>query len=117
MVRCGDAHTLALADNGLVYTWGSGVDWALGHGSQDDVLTPKLVAMIEADPCLCVAAGGCRAAAISNTGRLYTWGRGFIGQLGLGHRLEDDVEHLARHHAEGDVHLREPAARPPCWIF
>ena len=27
-------------------------------------------------------------------GRLYTWGRGFVGQLGLGHRLDDDVEHV-----------------------
>ena len=96
MVRCGDAHTIALADNGLVYSWGSGIDWTLGHGSQDDVLTPKLVAMIEADPCVCVAAGGCHSAACSNSGRLYTWGRGFIGQLGLGHRLEDDVEHIQK---------------------
>jgi alpha-tubulin suppressor-like RCC1 family protein len=94
MVRCGDAHTLALADNGLVYTWGSGIDWTLGHGNQDDVLTPKLVAMIEADPCVAVDAGGCHSAAISNTGRLYVWGRGFIGQLGLGHRLEDEEEHV-----------------------
>ena len=94
MVRCGDAHTLALAENGLVYSWGSGIDWTLGHGSQDDVLTPKLVAMIEADPCICVDAGGCHSAAVSASGRLYTWGRGFIGQLGVGHRLEDDVEHI-----------------------
>lgn len=93
MVHCGDAHTLAIADNGLVYSWGSGVDWTLGHGSQDDVLTPKLVAMIEADPCICVSAGGCHSTAVSKSGRLYVWGRGFIGQLGLGHRLEDEVEH------------------------
>ena len=63
--RCGDAHTVALADNGLVYSWGSGIDFALGHGSNDDVLTPKLVAMLEADPCVCVAAGGCHSAAVS----------------------------------------------------
>jgi alpha-tubulin suppressor-like RCC1 family protein len=94
MIRCGDAHTIALSDNGLVYSWGSGIDWALGHGSQEDVLTPKLVAMIEADPCVCVAAGGCHSAATSKSGRLYTWGRGFIGQLGVGHRLEEDVEHV-----------------------
>ena len=95
-VQCGDAHTVALADNGLVYTWGSGLDWALGHGTQDDVLTPKMVAMIEADPCINVAAGGCHSAATSKSGRLYTWGRGFIGQLGLGHRIEEDGEHFSK---------------------
>ena len=37
------------------------------------MLTPKLVAMIEADPCVAVDAGGCHSAAISNTGHLYVF--------------------------------------------
>ena len=73
--RCGDAHTVALADNGLVYSWGSGIDFALGHGSNDDVLTPKLVAMLEADPCVCVAAGGCHSAAVSVLLFCFWWPR------------------------------------------
>ncbi|KAJ1496393.1 regulator of chromosome condensation 1/beta-lactamase-inhibitor protein II [Baffinella frigidus] len=94
LVSCGDSCSVALSDSGMVYTWGSGGDWALGHGQKDDVFTPKLVSMIEADPCVAVSAGGCHMMAVSHGGRLYAWGRGFIGQLGLGHRLDDDLELL-----------------------
>jgi len=92
IVSCGDAFTVALSDAGMVYTWGSGGDYALGHGHVDDVFTPKLVSMIEADPCVAVSAGGCHVMAVSHAGRLYAWGRGFIGQLGLGHALDGNDE-------------------------
>lgn len=88
-VSCGDAHTLALSETGHVYTWGSGIDYALGHDAQDDVFTPKLVAMLEVETCTSVGAGGCHSAAVSMSGRLYTWGRGFIGQLGAGNDVND----------------------------
>ena len=38
-IACGDFHTLALSRDGKVYTWGSGLTYALGNGrsiSEDD---------------------------------------------------------------------------------
>jgi hypothetical protein len=34
---------LALTDMGMVYSWGSGVDGALGHGNMDSITSPRLV--------------------------------------------------------------------------
>mmetsp|Transcript_13488 Transcript_13488/g.33009 ORF Transcript_13488/g.33009 Transcript_13488/m.33009 type:complete len:600 (+) Transcript_13488:3-1802(+) len=90
-VSCGDAHIAAVSDAGMIYTWGAGSDWVLGHGDQEDAWTPKLVTMLEAEVCLHASAGGCHTTAVTQAGRLYTWGRGFIGQLGRGHDVAQDV--------------------------
>ncbi len=34
---------VALTDMGLMYSWGSGVDGALGHGNMDSLTSPRLV--------------------------------------------------------------------------
>jgi len=40
-VDCGDAHVVALADDGEVYTWGCGQYGRLGLGTEDDVAIPE----------------------------------------------------------------------------
>ena len=40
-VDCGDAHVVALAEDGEVYTWGCGQFGRLGHGTEDDVALPE----------------------------------------------------------------------------
>lgn len=40
---CGWSHALALTDAGNLYSWGSGSDGQLGHGSTADVPHPRLV--------------------------------------------------------------------------
>jgi len=42
-VRCGAEHTLALDDQGRVFTWGFGGYGRLGHGSPADEVFPRLV--------------------------------------------------------------------------
>ena len=42
-VSCSWYHSLALTDMGLVYSWGSGSDGALGHGGVEDHSRPRLV--------------------------------------------------------------------------
>ena len=39
-VQCGWQHTIALASNGAVYSWGYGEDGQLGHGDMNDYLRP-----------------------------------------------------------------------------
>ena len=41
--RCGLSHTIALTSTGAVYTWGSGANGKLGHGTCKDMSTPCLV--------------------------------------------------------------------------
>eukprot|EP00794_Sanderia_malayensis_P005950 gene5950-6640_t len=40
-VDCGDAHVVALADDGEVYTWGCGQYGRLGLGTEDDSAVPE----------------------------------------------------------------------------
>ena len=72
---CGEAHTLALTVNsGEVYSWGSGLMGALGHGSRSNVALPR---RIESCPFATqLAAGKHHSAAVCPDGssQVLTWG-------------------------------------------
>lgn len=42
-VACGDFHTAALIDCGVVFSWGKGDDGRLGHGDEVTCLSPKQI--------------------------------------------------------------------------
>ena len=42
----GELHTLALCEAGHVYSWGSGLLGALGHGGRRDERSPRRVAQL-----------------------------------------------------------------------
>ena len=42
-VACSWFHSAAITDMGLLYTWGSGADGALGHGTTESLAFPRLV--------------------------------------------------------------------------
>ena len=42
-IAAGDAHSLALTYNGLVYSWGNGKVGQLGHGNTKTQPLPKLI--------------------------------------------------------------------------
>jgi NIMA (never in mitosis gene a)-related kinase len=42
-ISCGDLFTACLTDNGILMTYGSGINGCLGHGNYDDISKPKLV--------------------------------------------------------------------------
>jgi alpha-tubulin suppressor-like RCC1 family protein len=46
-ISCGASHSLALTDNGQVFSWGSGGYGRLGHGDNKDVLSPKSLRLFE----------------------------------------------------------------------
>lgn len=83
-VSFGATHMAALTRSGQVFTLGDGADGELGHGSRrplaDMVLVGSLVARTMVQ--VCCAAG--HTLALSQAGDVYSWGRGFEGQLGLG---------------------------------
>lgn len=80
-----DGHTLALTENGIVYSWGDGDYGKLGHGNTATHKQPeringpflgKIVKYIHA--------GYRHSAAVTEDGKLYTWGEGDHGRLGHG---------------------------------
>jgi alpha-tubulin suppressor-like RCC1 family protein len=85
-VACGDVHTLAVTEAGELWTWGYGAQGRLGLNDEQDRLVPTLLTaeVFEHSKIVTVAAGGFHTMAVDKSGRLWTWGAGFSGQLGLG---------------------------------
>jgi alpha-tubulin suppressor-like RCC1 family protein len=81
-VSCGAHHTLILTTDGEVLACGVGEYGRLGIGSSEDAYIPTtLVELTEVDISHVVASHN-HSACLSSEGKLYTWGKNDIGQLG-----------------------------------
>ena len=94
-LACGDRHSLILTDDGKhIYSFGWGKFGQLGNGQTSDVLDSiaHVSTSVSNDQQLSwsegqsqvrhLACGANHSAALTDTGRLYTWGRQHKGQLG-----------------------------------
>jgi alpha-tubulin suppressor-like RCC1 family protein len=103
-VATGARHTCAVAEDGSLFTWGSGSFGRLGHGNEEHEFLPRCVENI-GEPVGMVAAGEHHSAAVCLSGVLLTFGRGGYGRLGLGDSsssfmamVPTEVPELADHH-------------------
>jgi alpha-tubulin suppressor-like RCC1 family protein len=109
-IICGGYHTMAVLEDNLLYGFGKGTYGQCGYGAAEDTHTPKLVKFSR--NCLGfeqgnisrindtsqtdlkeykspikikdVKCGGEHTIVLSMNGRVYTFGHGYTGQLGLG---------------------------------
>ncbi|XP_058070540.1 ultraviolet-B receptor UVR8 isoform X2 [Magnolia sinica] len=104
-VSCGAVHVMALSDDGLLQAWGYNECGQLGRGFTCEGLqgarilnayvrfldeAPELVKITQ------VSCGEYHSAAISESGEVYTWGLGSMGQLGHCSLQSADKELLPR---------------------
>jgi alpha-tubulin suppressor-like RCC1 family protein len=80
-IATGDLHSLALMEDGTVYSWGDNNYGQLGNGSKTDSLTPV---MVNIDHVIDIAAGDRHSIALKNDGTVWTWGRNNYGEIGDG---------------------------------
>jgi len=75
-IFCGGSHSLALTDDGQLYTWGRGEEGQLGHGDYRHRSIPTLVEHFSGDGrhVVQVSGGNINSGALMNTGRIFTWG-------------------------------------------
>ncbi|KAL3696817.1 hypothetical protein R1sor_010893 [Riccia sorocarpa] len=85
-IACGDSHCLAITTDGEVHSWGRNQNGQLGLGHNEDSLVPRKVVAFEGIPVKMLAAGAEHTAAVTECGKLYGWGWGRYGNLGLGDR-------------------------------
>jgi len=81
-VACGVAHSLILTRFGMVFSTGSGLRGALGHGDQNDKTEATRIKALTSVPVAQIACGDDFSLAVSVTGELFTWGGNKYGQLG-----------------------------------
>ena len=83
-VSAGFGHSLALAADGAVWSWGRGAFGRLGHGDQQHQLLPKKVEAFAGQRVVAVSAGGHYSLALTADGAVWSWGEGGEGELGHG---------------------------------
>ena len=83
-MSAGHSHSLALATDGSVWSWGWGDFGKLGHGGQQLQLLPKKVEAFADQRVVAVSAGVCHSLALTADGAAWSWGYGGGGLLGHG---------------------------------
>ena len=81
-IATGDQHSLALAADGTLYTWGLNDHGQLGDGTTNRQDSP--VSISPELTFLAIAAGYRYSVALAEDGSIYSWGRNDLGQLGVG---------------------------------
>ncbi|KAL4469467.1 hypothetical protein ABPG74_004720 [Tetrahymena malaccensis] len=91
-VSCGDSFTLVINEQNQVYSFGKASYYRLGHldiQTNQNVYEPKLIETLKNFKITSVSTGCRHAVAITNEGKVYTWGFNFYDQLGLGDSEKD----------------------------
>ncbi|BDR54328.1 hypothetical protein KIMH_04390 [Bombiscardovia apis] len=91
-ISVGDLHSLAIGDDGHVYSWGWNGYGQLGDGTTTDRSTPTPVKDPAGKPdttWTTISAGAGHNLAISSDHHAYSWGNNYYGQLGDGTTTTD----------------------------
>lgn len=84
-ISAGGAFSLALKNDGSVWAWGLNTAGQLGDGTLIMRLTPVQVDASSLGAASAIAAGGTHSLAIrADTSKVFAWGAGGNGQLGIG---------------------------------
>ena len=78
-VAAGEAHSIALKDDGTAWAWGANSVGQLGINSTDIARHTPGQAMMDATA---IAAGMSHSLALKNDGTVWAWGHNYYGQLG-----------------------------------
>ncbi len=93
-VAAGGYHSLALDQDGNVYTWGKNLYGQLGTGKTNIHLTPVKVAGLTD---IAAIGGGTESSiAFRNMSKVYVWGRNNNGQLGNDSKVDSKVPTLVQ---------------------
>ncbi|KAH8518592.1 hypothetical protein H0E87_000442 [Populus deltoides] len=95
-IAAGPSYVLAVTDNGVVYSFGYGSNFCLGHGEQHDEFQPRAIQTFRRKDIhvVHVSAGDEHAVALDSSGFVYSWGKGYCGALGHGDEIDKTLPSL-----------------------
>ncbi|KAK7395500.1 hypothetical protein VNO78_16059 [Psophocarpus tetragonolobus] len=83
-VSCGGFFTMALTEDGQLWNWGANSNYELGRGDKIGGWKPRPVPSLENVKIIQIASGGYHSLALTDDGKVLSWGHGGQGQLGHG---------------------------------
>ncbi|GAQ83665.1 hypothetical protein KFL_001570040 [Klebsormidium nitens] len=97
-VSAGQSHTVLATSSGELYTFGLNQFGCCGHGSLEKHLVhePRLVTGMGGAKAARVSAGMAHTVVATDQGKLYTFGRGIFGRLGLGTEADEAFPQLVQ---------------------
>ena len=107
-ISAGTTHSVAVASDGSVWSWGMGASGQLGDGSTADATIPTTVTLPAGTAVTQVAAGGAHTLALTSGGLVLGWGSDVFGQLATPLVLTQPVD--------SDVPV-QPSGLPPTVPF
>ncbi|CAL5431063.1 unnamed protein product [Camellia sinensis] len=81
-VSCGGFFTVALTEEGQIWNWGANSNYELGRGDKFGGWKPKPIPSLEDTRIIQIATGGYHSLALTDEGKVLSWGHGGHGQLG-----------------------------------
>ncbi|KAF8007490.1 hypothetical protein BT93_K1494 [Corymbia citriodora subsp. variegata] len=80
-VCCGGFFTMALTKDGQVWNWGANSNYELGRGNKVGGWEPKPIPSLDHVRTIQIASGGYHSLALTDDGKVFSWGHGGHGQL------------------------------------
>jgi len=111
-IAAGDSHSAAISKTLEAYTWGDGAYGKLGHGTLNNEYRPKHVEELKLMKVIDVSCGVYHTLVLTQGKKVYSFGGGAGGKLGLDILLENDVLIPNRIMSLDDSHIVEVAAGP-----
>ncbi|KAJ0006063.1 hypothetical protein Pint_36726 [Pistacia integerrima] len=81
-VSCGGLFTTVLTEEGQLWNWGASSNYELGRGDKVGGWRPKPIPSLEGVRIIQIASGGYHSLALTDEGKVLSWGYGGHGQLG-----------------------------------
>ncbi|KAJ0087640.1 hypothetical protein Patl1_33110 [Pistacia atlantica] len=81
-VSCGGFFTTVLTEEGQLWNWGASSNYELGRGDKVGGWRPKPIPSLEGVRIIQIASGGYHSLALTDEGKVLSWGYGGHGQLG-----------------------------------
>ncbi|XAR48367.1 hypothetical protein NMG60_11031177, partial [Bertholletia excelsa] len=81
-VSCGGFFTMALTKEGQIWNWGANSNFELGRGDKVGGWKPKPIPSLKNIRVIQTASGGYHSLALTDEGKVLSWGHGGHGQLG-----------------------------------